>query len=118
MVELTNKFRILEKASRISRFDFFWIGAGQPHNRFRHIVGLAKEPRSKGRRPSGWLYRGVREATYLKEHCAATEVKVLEIGGAVRRTLEGMPEYPNMPASWTVIAALQARWPCPGKDKK
>lgn len=61
---------------------------------------------------------GVREATYQKEHCASNELKVPEVVGAVRRTLEGMPEYRNMPASWTVIAALQARWPCPGKDKK
>ena len=61
---------------------------------------------------------GVREVTYQKEHCASSEVKVPEIVGAVRRTLEGMPQYQNMPASWTVIATLQARWSCSGKNKK
>ena len=58
---------------------------------------------------------GVREATYKKEHCAPEEIKVPEVVGAVRRTLDGMPQYRNMPASWTVIAALNARWPCPTK---
>jgi hypothetical protein len=56
---------------------------------------------------------GVREATYKKEHCASEEIKVHEVVGAVRRTLDGLPQYRNMPASWTVIAALNARWPCP-----
>ena len=59
---------------------------------------------------------GVREVTYQKEHCASSEVKVREAVDAVRRTLEGMPQYQKMPASWTVIAALQARWPCPSKN--
>lgn len=58
---------------------------------------------------------GVREATYKKEHCASEEIKVLEVVGAVRRTLDSLPQYRNMPASWTVIAALNARWPCPSK---
>lgn len=58
---------------------------------------------------------GVREATYKKEHCASEEIKVLEVVGAVRRTLDGLPQYRNTPASWTVIAALNARWPCPSK---
>ena len=58
---------------------------------------------------------GVREATYKKEHCASEALKVPEIVGAVRRTLDGLPQYRDMPASWTVIAALNARWPCPSK---
>lgn len=61
---------------------------------------------------------GVREVTYQKEHCASNDVKVPVIIGAVKRTLEGMPQYRNMPASWTVIATLQARWPCSSKNKK
>lgn len=61
---------------------------------------------------------GVREATYQKEHCASADVKVSEVLGAVRRTLDGMPQYGNMPASWSVVAALQARWPCPINDLK
>ncbi len=56
---------------------------------------------------------GVREVTYKKEHCASEKIKVIEVVGAVRQTLESLPQYRNMPASWTVIAALNARWPCP-----
>jgi hypothetical protein len=58
---------------------------------------------------------GVREVTYKKEHCASEKIMVPEVVGAVRRTLDGMLQYRNMPASWTVIAALNARWPCPSK---
>ena len=58
---------------------------------------------------------GVREATYKKEHCASEALKMPEVVEAVRRTLDGLPQYRNMPASWTVIAALSARWPCPSK---
>jgi hypothetical protein len=59
---------------------------------------------------------GVREVTFQKEHCAASEVKLPEVIGAVRRVLEGMPKAKTMPGSWTVIAALQAKWPCPVKN--
>lgn len=58
---------------------------------------------------------GVREATYQKEHCAPVEIKIPEVVGAVRRTLDGLPQYRNTPASWTVVAALNARWPCAAK---
>lgn len=61
---------------------------------------------------------GVREVTYQKEHCASGQVQVPEAVDAVRRRLDGMPQYRNMPASWSVIAALQARWPCKGNSKK
>ena len=58
---------------------------------------------------------GVREVTYQKEHCASGDIKLPDIVGAVRRTLDGLPQYRNMPAAWTVIASLNARWPCSGK---
>lgn len=58
---------------------------------------------------------GVREATYKKEQCASEEIKPIEVVGVVRRTLDFLPQNGYMPASWTVIAALNARWPCPTK---
>lgn len=61
---------------------------------------------------------GVREVTYQKEHCASSQVQVPETIDAVRRTLDALPQYRNMPGSWYVIAALQARWPCQSKNKK
>ena len=59
---------------------------------------------------------GVREVTYLKEHCASAEVKVQEVVGTVRRVLEGMPKPASMPGSWFITTALKAKWPCPVKQ--
>ncbi|WP_427913942.1 Rap1a/Tai family immunity protein [Ramlibacter sp. MMS24-I3-19] len=56
---------------------------------------------------------GVREATFGKEHCASSDAKLPDVIAAVRRVLEGMPKARTMPGSWTVTAALQAKWPCP-----
>ena len=75
---------------------------------------LASRDERDGALATGYI-GGVREASYQKEHCASGEIKVVDAVGAVRRTLDGMPQYRNMPGSWTVIAALNARWPCPSK---
>jgi len=55
---------------------------------------------------------GVREVTFQKDHCATGDIKVSDVASAVQRTLEGMPKYRHLPASWIVIEALKARWPC------
>lgn len=58
---------------------------------------------------------GVRELTYQKEHCASAEVKLPELVGAVRQTLEAIAQPSRVNGSVSVIAALKVRWPCAGK---
>lgn len=58
---------------------------------------------------------GVRELTYQKEHCASAEVKLPELVGAVRQTIEAIPQPSRVNGSVSVIAALKVRWPCAGK---
>lgn len=105
-------------SNRVKLLAFGWlilVGSAQadPMISSDTLLGWLKNPDERNGALAVGYIGGVREATYQKEHCASNEVKVPEVVGAVRRTLEGLPQYRNLPASWSVIAALQARWPCP-----
>ncbi len=116
-LDLVQKNMILKALMSIATVFFVGVAVAQPHP----VIGsdtllcwLTSSDERDGALATGYI-GGVREATYQKEHCASGNIKVLDVIGAVRRTLDGLPEYRKMPASWTVIAALNARWPCPDK---
>ena len=116
-LDLVQKNMILKALMSIAVVCFAGVAVAQPHP----VIGsdtllrwLTSSDERDGALATGYI-GGVREATYQKEHCASGNIKVPDAVGAVRRTLDGLPQYRNMPASWTVIAALNARWPCSGK---